>query len=252
MLSRLLPVSLIALTWSATPGHAASPAEATRLVEKSERQTRGDSFQATVEMKVSKPGSDRQLGFKIWTQGRDKAMVKIHSPARDKGTANLRLQLNLWQYLPNVDRVVKVPPSMMMQSWMGSDFTNDDLVKSSSLARDYTHLPMGMSKVPGQLAIQIQCLPKPTAAVVWGKVMLWVTPGDAVPIRQEFYSESGKLLKTMEGSDIRQFGTHKVPTTVKMTSADKPGNSTVIRYSSIVFDTAIPGSTFSQEYLRKP
>ena len=112
---------------------------ATELVKKSEEHTQGKSFQGKMTMLVGHSGSKREMKMRVWQFGHEKALVKILEPQKDRGTGNLRLNFELWQYLPNVNRVIRIPSSMMLQSWMGSDFTNDDLVKASSLSKDYTH-----------------------------------------------------------------------------------------------------------------
>jgi hypothetical protein len=246
----LLAFALLALVHGSAYA-APADAEADRLVEKSEQQTRGTSFEGKLSMSVVKNQDERKLDFMIWSIGRDEATIKILGPARDRGTANLRIKLNLWQYLPNLDRTIKIPPSMMLQSWMGSDFTNDDLVKTSSLSRDYTHRVLSKEKLQAQDAIKIECLPKPTAPVAWGKVILWVTPGDAVPIRQEFYTEKGRLVKVMEGTDIRTFGTHKIPATLTMHTLSRPSDSTTLHYESATYDKPVSPNTFTQEFMRK-
>lgn len=239
-------------TAAAAEKPAASSAEATKLVEKSETQTRGNSLQAKVSMTVNNGGTTRSVSFRIWSEGREKALIKVLSPAKDRGTGNLRQDLNLWQYLPNIERVVKIPPSMMLQSWMGSDFTNDDLVKTSSLARDYTHSIEKKEELNGMATVKIICAPKPNAPVTWGKVVLWVRESDAVPVKQEFYLENGSLVKVMEGSEIKTFGTHTIPTKLTMKNLKKEGSSTTLEYQNVVFDEKISAKLFTQENLQRP
>lgn len=231
--------------------HAATE-NASQWIKRGEDNTLGKTMQAEVQMEIDRNGSQRTLKFRLWTEGRDRAVVKIIEPSKDRDSGNLRLQFNLWQYLANVDRVIKVPPSLMLQSWMGSDFTNDDLVKSSSLYRDYTHRLLGRVKVGGVDAVQIECLPKPDAPIVWGKVVEFLRVQDAAPIRREFYSEKGELLKTMEGSEIKSVSGHSVPTRVVMKTIKKPGQSTTIVYQQLRYDQPIPQTTFQQDFLRKP
>ncbi|RYZ67158.1 MAG: outer membrane lipoprotein-sorting protein [Proteobacteria bacterium] len=226
---------------------------ATDWIKRSEENTQGKSLQAQVQMDIDRGGgSARTLKFKLWTEGRDKAVVKIIEPTKDRDSGNLRLQINLWQYLANVDRVIKVPPSLMLQSWMGSDFTNDDLVKSSSLTRDYTHKLLGHQKQGADDLVKIECSPKPDAPIVWGKIVETIRTKDAAPIRREFYSEKGELLKTMEGSLIKNFGQHSIPTRVTMKTLKKPGQSTTMTYQDVKYDSSISGAVFQQDFLRKP
>lgn len=248
-------LSLLVLTLLFAPGSGAAVAEtseATALVEKSETQTRGKSLQATVAMTVDNGGTHRAVSFRIWSEGREKALIKVLSPAKDRGTGNLRQDLNLWQYLPNIERVVKIPPSMMLQSWMGSDFTNDDLVKTSSLARDYTHAIEKKEALGGEETVKIICTPKPDAPVTWGKVVLWLREKDAVPLKQEFYLENGELVKVMEGSEVKTFGTHTIPTKLTMKNMKKAGSQTSLVYEKVIFDDKIDAKTFTQETLQRP
>lgn len=225
--------------------------QAKKMIEQSEAHTRGESLEAEMSMTVHTSNTQRNVTFKTWLSGRDKAVIKILSPIKDKGTSNLRLQLSLWQYLPNIDRVVKIPPSMMLQSWMGSDFTNDDLVKSSSLSRDYNHHIETTETLSGVKAVKIICTPKPDAPVTWGKVIVWLREKDSVPLKQEFYSENNELIKLLEGSEIKSFGNHTIPTILTMSSVKKPGAKTVLQYQSVSFDQKLEDKIFTQEYIRK-
>lgn len=230
--------------------NAATPS-AKDLVLQSEQQTMGDSLRATITMNITREGSERSLKFKIWQSKRDKALVKIIEPRKDLDTGSLRIGMGLWQFLPNVNRVIRIPPSMMLQSWMGSDFTNDDLVKASSLSRDYIHTHEGVEKIGADEAVKILCQPKPDAPVVWGKIKLWLRKGDSVPLRQEFYSEHNELLKVMIGSDIKKVGSHTIPMTLTMTTPKKPKNKTVMRFEEASFDQVIADSIFTQEVLQR-
>lgn len=247
---------LVALTLAflipIAPASANTNAKATEHIRKSEEHTRGKSLESTVTMVVDRNGKTRTLKFKLWTSGRDKAVVKIYEPIKERDTGNLRLNLNLWQYLPNIDRLVKVPPSMMLQSWMGSQFTNDDLVRTSSLTTDYTHKIEKNEKIGDIDAVKIICTPKPTAPVVWGKVIEWVRASDSVPIKRELYSETGTLVKWMEGKNIKTFGKHSVPTQMTMVDAKTPTNKTVMIYEQVKFDEPIDDGIFTQTFLSKP
>ena len=243
---------LLALLLVVEPAWAVRKAEnADALVAKAEVQTCGKTFQSAMTMVVDHDGSTRTLAMNLTTVGREKAIVKIRKPAKDRDSGDLRIELNLWQYLANIERIIKIPPSMMLQNWQGSDFTNDDLVRSSSLARDYTHRIVGHETVDGHKTVKIDCDPKPTAPVVWGKVVLWLREEDAVPIKEEFYTENGELIKVMNGKDIKSFGSHTIPTTMIMTSLKKSNSKTTLHYDTAVFDKAIDGSVFTQENLRK-
>jgi len=232
----------------------AAPSNATELVRKAENHMQGKSFRGTMSMKVEHEGQTRDMRMRFWLSGHDKALIKILEPQKDRGTGNLRLNLELWQYLPNVNRTIRIPPSMMLQSWMGSDFTNDDLVKASSLVSDYTHKILSQENLDGVKSIKILLEPKKDAPVVWGKIHMWVRDPDGVPLKQEFYNEKGQIVKVMNGSQIKSFGAHSIPTIVKMTNVKKNGQSTTLTYepSTLVFDQALSEDLFTQLNLKKP
>ncbi|MGE0616920.1 MAG: outer membrane lipoprotein-sorting protein [Bacteriovoracia bacterium] len=238
-----MAVSTHRFAWSAD--------DSSQRIERAEKQMRGKTLQARATLRIESGGPARELAFRAWTQGNDRAVVKILNPPKDRDTGNLRLEMNLWQYLPNIERIVKIPSSLMLQSWMGSDFSNDDLVKTSSLARDYKHSTVGKEKLGDHAAVKILCEPRPDAPVVWGKVHVWLRASDSVPLKQEFYSETGELLKVLETLEIKTYGDHTVPNQLSMTTVKKKSKTTLV-YQEMVFDQAISPSVFTQEFLRKP
>jgi outer membrane lipoprotein-sorting protein len=253
-----LPTLALAKTATAKTATAktatAKTATAKTAIEKvmhSEFQSQGDSMSALVSMSVEHDNAKRDLKFRIWQIGHDKALIKILTPTKDKDTGSLRIKFDLWQYLPNVSRVIRIPSSMMLQSWMGSDFTNDDLVKASSQSRDYTHTIEGEDKIGDETVVKIICTPKPDAPVVWGKIRLWLRAKDDVPLRQEFFNEHGDLLKRLDGSDVKTIGKHNFPTHLVMFNLSKPGNKTIMDFSEVKFDENISEAVFTQENLKK-
>ncbi len=231
-------------------GQNASPS-ATELVERSERQITGDTTQSRMTMTVRKGGSTRELKLRSWLKGRDLALVKVLAPAKEKDQGNLRIRLDLWQYLPNIERVVRIPPSLMLQSWMGSDFSNDDLVRGSDLVRDYTHALGEKKREEGVELQEVVLTPKPDAPIRWGKVVLQVRLPESVPVRREFYAESGELVKWMEGSEIRTFGKRTLPTRLVMRTRKRPEDSTAVVYDELTFDEPLADAFFSQQTLKK-
>lgn len=242
-----------ALTLS-TPFAGAAPS-ATELIAAAEEHTQGKTFQGEMEMVVQHGDQERKMKMRVWLdRAGDRALVRILEPAKDRGTGNLRLKMDLWQYLPNVNRIIRVPSSMMLQSWMGSDFTNDDLVRASSLKKDYTHKILSKEKLGSFKSIKLELLPKPDAPVVWGKVHMWVRDPDAVPLRQEFYNEQMELVKVMNGEKVVSFGSHTIPTVVTMINEKKRGNKTVMIYNpkSIIYDKSLSNEIFTQLNLQRP
>lgn len=245
----LSTVSLLALGASSRTD-AAFPS-GLELVKKADHHTRGDTLESRMRMTVIRGTTERNLEIKVWTSKTDKAVVKILSPAKDRDTGNLRLKFDIWQYLPNLERTIKIPPSMMLQSWMGSDFTNDDLVKTSSISRDYVHTVIAEEVVGGMKTYKIECIPRKDAPIAWGKMYIWVRNPDGVPVKHEYYSENGELAKIMIGTDLKTFGSHTLPTKLSMKLPRRADNETRIEYLDLKFDQEIPANTFTQEFLKK-
>lgn len=208
---------------------------------------RGDSMRGQLEMVVDNNDNKRTILFNFWSKGRNKALIKILEPAKEHNSGNLRIDMNLWRYLANVDRIIKVPPSMMLQSWMGSDFSYDDLVKTSSMYEDYTHEFVETKNG----VVKIICTPKPSSPVVWGKVIEWIKQDDLVTVRREFYSEKGDLLKTLTAEDIKTVGKHKIPFKMTMTNHKKQGLKTYLSYKSLAMDIALDEVIFTQQKLKE-
>ncbi len=221
--------------------------QASELVKKTEANLRGDSMKGQLEMRVINKGKTRTIKFNFWSKGSNQALIKVLEPAKEYNSGNLKIDLNLWRYLANVDRIIKVPPSMMLQSWMGSDFSYDDMMKSSSMYDDYTHefieLKNGVMK--------IKCIAKPTAPVVWGQVIEWIHQKDFVPVRREFYSEKGKLLKTLVTENVKTVGKHRIPMKMTMTNHQKDGLQTILQYKTVAMDIPIDDSIFTQQKLKE-
>jgi outer membrane lipoprotein-sorting protein len=223
---------------------------ATNMVAAAEKHVKGTSFHGKLKMIVQRNDSERTLELESWLKSDDYSLVRVLNPAKDRGSGTLRIKFELWQFLPKIDRIVKVPASMMLQAWMGSDFSNDDLVKSTSLARDYTHKELGKEKVGDIASFKIECLPKKNATIVWGKVILWVREKDFSPVKQEYYTERGKLVKTFNGSNHKTFGKRTIPTKVVMTPANSQNQKTTLHYTTAQFDGPIDDSVFTQNQLR--
>jgi outer membrane lipoprotein-sorting protein len=158
----------------------------------------------------------------------------------------------LWNYLPKIKRIIKVPSSLMMGSWMGSHFTNDDLVKESTLVNDYTHSISFMGEREGQPVYEITLIPKEEAAVVWGKIVILIRKKDLIPIQEEFFDEKEKPVRKMILSDIKMMGGRLLPARLRIVPYDKPGEFTEVTYEDIAFDMEISDSFFSLRNLKQP
>jgi hypothetical protein len=193
----------------------------------------------------------RTLAMTVWSQGTDNALIKITAPPKEAGTATLKAGNEIWNYLPKIDRTIRVPTSMMMASWMGSHFTNDDLVKESRLVRDYD-IVLGFAGARDGVEIwEFVLTPRPAAAVVWGRIVLEVRQGDLMPTWAKYYGDDGVLKRTVTFSEYRIMGGRLVPSRVAVTPADKPDESTVITYKRLAFDVRLPEDTFSLGALKR-
>ena len=232
---------------------SALPAQdAKEIVRKMDEKQRGIvSSLGEMKMTIVRPTWSREVTIKSWSKGQDYSLMLITGPPRDKGTAFLKRENEIWNWQPSIDRTIKLPPSMMMQSWMGSDFTNDDLVRESSIVKDYTHAIIGDEEIEGRLCYKIELIPKPDAPVVWGKVFMWVDKKDLLQLKVEFYDEDDFLVNIMLGKDIKMMGGRLLPATFEMIPADEEGKKTVIEQIEIEFDKPIDEKFFSIQNMKR-
>ncbi|NOX36267.1 MAG: outer membrane lipoprotein-sorting protein [Calditrichaeota bacterium] len=221
------------------------------IVRKAEDQIRGKTSHAIIEMKVVTPDYTRTLKMESWWVGTEKALIVIKAPRKEAGNKTLKIKNEIWNFLRNTETIIKIPPSMLMQSWNGSDFTNDDLVRESSLSRDYFMELLGEEEIEGALCWKIKLTPKPDAPVVWGKLIYWVRQSDNLPARVEYYDERDRLVRHMVFSDFRVMHGRKIPTRWVMVNDRKPGRYTEIRILDIQFDIRIPDRIFSFRELER-
>lgn len=221
------------------------------IVAKADAKLKGKTSQSEIKMTIVRPKWTRELQLKSWSKGNDLALILITAPARDKGAAFLKRGKEIWNWQPTIDRTVKLPPSMMSQSWMGSDFTNDDLVQQSSVVEDFTHKLLGVEKIEGRDCYKIEMIPKESAAIVWGKVISWIDKAEFMELKGEFYDEDGYLINTMYGKNIQTMGGKVLPARMEMIPSDQPGHKTIIEYISLSFDKPLDDNFFSIQNLKK-
>jgi outer membrane lipoprotein-sorting protein len=231
-------------------GEAAAQ-DAREIIRRMEDRMRGESSQVEMTMTIERPRFTREVSMKAWALGERYSLILITAPARDQGTVFLKRRNEIWNFVPSIDRTIKMPPSMMAQSWMGSDFSNDDLVRESSTIDDFTHRVLRTETYQGREAHVIELIPKPEAAVVWGKVLVWVSTGDYIQLRVENYDQGGKLANTLTFDQIRQMGGRTVPTRMTMVPADRPNQRTILTYQSMQFNVALNESFFTQQNMRR-
>jgi outer membrane lipoprotein-sorting protein len=250
-LRRALACAALATLLAAVASWAQQRPNAHALVQKTDRALRGRTQHGKASMTVQTPDWKRTVEMECWSINPDKTFILITAPAKEEGTSTLRLGTNMWNYLPQVERIIKIPPSLMLQSWMGSDFTNDDLVKESSLVNDYTHEITGETTVAGDACWRVVAHPKPNAAVVWGKLVLLIRKSDALPRKEEYYDEKGRLQKSLTFSNFQRAGDRDYPMRWQMVSVNKPGHETTLAYHSLVFDRPIPSRVFTRQNMKR-
>lgn len=221
------------------------PVELEEVVRRLEELYRADSSIARVQLKIIRPDRERTLDMKIWTRGDEKALVLIQAPPREKGIATLKVGDNLWNYLPRIDRTIRIPPSMMLASWMGSDFTNDDLVQESNLMEDYTPSIIGPGDEPGYWDIRLSV--KPGVVGLWERIEFTVTVAPILPVKAEYYDRKGRLARIMHFDQVRNFDERRIPSRISLIPKDeeKKGHKTVMIYEDISFNVEVPQQIFS-------
>ena len=209
---------------------------AKEVVAKSYNLFLGKSSFGEMKMTVERTTWSRSIQMQTWSLGDDYYIAYITSPARDKGQVFLKYKNEMWNYIPAINRIIKIPPSMMMQPWMGSDFTNNDLMKQNSIIKDYTHTFNGSEKIDNYDCYVITLKPLPEAAVVWGSIKMWIAKGNFNALKTEFYDTKGKLIKTETASDLKNMGGRLLATHLEMTSNIDKGHRTVINILNEKFD----------------
>jgi outer membrane lipoprotein-sorting protein len=227
------------------------PQSAEEIVKRADENMRSNSSYVELTMTIVKPSWSRTLEMKAWALEPDFSMIYISSPARDKGSVTLKRKNEVWNWIPSAQKVIKIPPSMMLQSWMGSDFTNDDLVREASFINDYTHKLLGEEKLNGYDAYKIESIPKPGAGIVWGKVISWISKKDFLNLKGDYYDEDGDLIKIFTGTNEKKFGSRTVMSRWEMSPVDKPGNHTIMEYSLMKFNIDVNPSFFSEQNMKK-
>jgi len=234
---------------AAAAAHAATDAK--RILDRVDDLYRGDSAHGKMTMKVTTEHWSRELELEFWSKGTDKSLVRILAPLKEKGTTTLRVAENIWNYLPKTNRTIKVPSSMMGGSWMGSHFTNDDLVKESRMTSDYTFVVSFEGEREDRQVIELSLTPKPEAVVVWGKVVVEVEDKTVLPLRTRYFDEDLREVRVMTFSDTRTLGGRTLPTRLRIVPTDKPNEATEVIYDEIAYNVPLDDHTFSQQNLQR-
>jgi len=247
----LLICTLFLAFCSPAAGFTGEPVSSKEILDHVDDLFRGNSSYGTFSMKVVTEHYSREMKMEGWSRGKDYSLIRILSPKKERGMATLKAEKDIWNYLPKVRRVIKVPSSMMGGSWMGSHFTNDDLVKESRMADDYDHEVTFQGEREGRPVIDLTLIPKPEAAVVWGKVVVTVQGGAWLPLAGDYYDEDLEKTRAMVYSDERELGGRTLPARMLVTPADKPGEYTEIVYEEMEFDVDLSDDVFTLRNLQK-
>jgi hypothetical protein len=243
-----LALAAVVVVALARPAPAATARE---ILDRVDDLFRGRAANGRASMTVTTEHWSRTLALEFWSEGKEKSLIRILAPQKEKDTATLKVGNDIWNYLPKVKRVIKLPSTAMAASWMGSHFTNDDLVKESRMADDYTYATTFEGERDGRRIVEITCLPRPEAAVVWGKVVVVVRADDLLPLEVHFFDEDLHPARTITYGEIRSLGGRTLPATLTVVPTDKPAESTVVRYEEIAYDVPLDPDTFSLRTLQR-
>lgn len=224
---------------------------ASEIVEKAYEKMRGETSYAEMEMKIIRPAWERTIKFRSWAMGTEFSMALITHPAREEGKAFLKQGDNMWSWRPAINRMIKLPPSMMSQGWMGSDYTNDDLINEASVVDEYRHKILGSDTVRGRACHMIRLTPKKEAAVVWGKIHMWISKEEYYELKAKFFDEEGELIKTHLASEIREMGNRTIPTKFEIIPEDEENQRTVVYLREMDFGINLDRNFFSKQNMKK-
>ncbi len=251
MKTRTLLLTLLFLSGICLPllGQELSPKE---IVRKADEKFNGEkTSNSLMAMTIVRPTWERTIEFKNWTSGREYALTLITAPAKDKGQSFLKRHNEMWSWNPTISRLIKLPPSMMSQGWMGSDYTNDDILKESSVVNDYDHAIIGEEELDGRMCYKIKLVAKEEAAVIWGHQIRWIDKKDFLFLKSELYDEDEYLVRTELGSDIKTMDGRMIPTRIELIPAEEEGQMTILEIREIQFNAPLKDSFFSQQNMKR-
>ena len=226
--------------------------DAREIIKKADEKMQGEeTSQSTMTMTIVRPTWQREVTFKSWTKGRDYSLALVTAPAKESGQTFLKRETEMWNWNPTINRLIKLPPSMMSQGWMGSDFSNDDLLKESSIVVDYTHTIIGEEEIDGWDCYKIEMIPLEDAAVVWGKIFKWIAKEEFLQMKTEYYDEDDYLIKTELAYDMKTMGGRLIPSKFELIPEEEEGHKTVVVMDDITFNEPIPDSFFSQQNMKR-
>ena len=221
------------------------------IVEKADEKFKGEmSGYSVMTMTIVRPTWERTIEFKSWAMEDDYALTLITAPAREKGQTFLKRKNEMWNYNPAINRLIKLPPSMMSQGWMGSDYTNDDILRESSVVNDYDHSIIGEEEIDGRLCHKIGLEAKEDADVLWGRQIWWIDKKEFIVMKAELYDEDGYLVRTERGMELKTMDGRFLPTLLELVPAEEPGNKTILKITEMKFNIDLEESFFSQQNMK--
>jgi len=231
---------------------AAQDLSPTEIIRKADEKFNGEKTSTSImAMTIVRPTWERTIEFKNWTSGKEYALTLITAPAKEKGQSFLKRQNEMWSWNPTISRLIKLPPSMMSQGWMGSDYTNDDILKESSVVNDYNHMIVGEEEYEGRLCYKIKMVAKEDAAVIWGHQVRWIDKKDFLFLKSELYDQDGYLVRTELGSEIKPMDGRLIPTRIELIPAEEENQKTIIEIKEIQFNEAMEDAFFSQQNMKR-
>lgn len=224
--------------------------EAKEIVKKAYDLMKGESSESQITMKIIRPSWERSISMKSWSLGTDYSMVLITAPAKEKGQVFLKRQNDMWNWVPGISRMIKLPPSMMSQGWMGSDFSNDEMIKEASIIIDYNHEIIGSETVQAKDCYKIKLSPKPNAPVVWGHIEMYISKKEFFQLKTQYFDEDGELVKTEIASQFKTLDSKEIPTMFELIPEDNKGNKTIMTIENIKFNAGLKETFFSQQNMK--
>ncbi|WP_158611095.1 outer membrane lipoprotein-sorting protein [Prevotella sp. OH937_COT-195] len=222
-----------------------------QIIEKTHKNRDLQSFKSQGKMTILRPTWKRVVGIKTWVKTRDMTLVLITAPVKEKGLAFLKRGNNLWNWQPSIGRTIKISASASNQSWMGSDFTTDDILKYVSFIDDFTHKLLGKETFDGEICYKVQLTPKPNSRMVWGKIISWISTKDFVERRIEYYDDTGKLMRSCVMRNVKTFNGHKVPMLIEITPANKKGHKSILEITEYTLVASMQESFFSIQNIKR-
>jgi len=222
------------------------------IVRKADEKFNGEKSSFSVmSMTIIRPAWQRTIEIKSWSLGKNFALALITAPAREAGQTFLKRNSEMWSWNPTISRLIKLPPSMMSQGWMGSDYTNDDMLKESSVVKDYTHEIMGDETLNGRVCYKIKMTAREDASVIWGSQIRWIDKKEFLIMKAEYYDEDGNFVRTETGSDIKMMDGRMITSRIELVMAEEPANKTVVEMKEVKFNFPVEESFFSQQNMKK-